>query len=64
LRLLGRAVKLSDGNVGRVTGSASQQRRLMVKVQFKDGSIKWAHACDVTLVEADEAAPPPKGRRR
>ncbi len=47
-RLLGTKVRLEpDGPVGLVTNHAGQEGHLMLKVQFEDGSVKWAKRCDV-----------------
>jgi hypothetical protein len=56
-RLLGRGVRLTDGRVGVVTSTASQERHAMVRLRFEDGSETWHKLCDVTLIEPDEPAP-------
>jgi len=47
-RLLGTKVRLEpDGPLGTVTNHASQERHLMLQVQFEDGSVKWSRLCDI-----------------
>jgi hypothetical protein len=50
LRLLGRKVKLSDGTIGQVINSCSQEGRLMVKVRLDEGD-RWVYPADTTAAD-------------
>jgi hypothetical protein len=51
--MLGRKVRLNaDGTVhGRVTGTASVSRQLMLKVEWADGTVSWHPPGELTRTD-------------